>query len=388
MNPMPERRPTLALAANSAWNIANFRAGLIQGLQRAGWQVVALAARDEHVGRLESIGCRFVETPLRASGTHPAEDLRLLRRYREVLGELRPNVFMGYTIKPNIYGSIAAHRLGIPVVNNITGLGSALIGSRWLAWVARRLYRHALCRSHNVVFENEDDLNFFVGSGLARREQTRRMPSCGIDLRAFALAPLPPLGPGEAMRFLMVGRLLRDKGVVELVQAMRLLRQRGVAAECSLLGFLDVANPSAISRRQIDAWQAEGLVRYLGSSTDVRPHIAQAHCVVLPSYREGVPRALLEAAAMGRPLLATDVVGCRDAVDDGVNGLLVPARDAAALAHRMGWLATQSHDRLQAMGREGRAKIERQFDEQAVIEQYATLLSPLQTRHSQGTGRT
>lgn len=376
----PEHRGTLALAANAAWNIVNFRSGLIQGLQRAGWQVVALAPRDEHANRLEAMGCRFIDTPMSASGTHPADDLRLLRHYRNVLGELRPDVFMGYTIKPNIFGSLAAHRLGIPVINNITGLGSALIGTRWLAWVAHWLYRRALRRSYRVIFENEDDREFFVATGLARREQTCQMPSCGIDLEAFSLTPLPPLGLGEAMRFLMLGRLLRDKGVVELVEAMRVLRRRGVAAECGLLGFLDADNPTSISREQVSAWQAEGLVTYLGSSADVRPYIARAHCVVLPSYREGVPRALLEAASMGRPLLATNVVGCRDAVDDGINGLLVPARAIADLADRMIELAALGHTRLETMGRQGRAKIETEFDERTVIDRYTALLEPHRPR--------
>jgi len=248
VNSEPEHRGTLALAANAAWNIVNFRSGLIQGLQRAGWQVIALAPRDEHAGRLEAMGCRFIDTPMQAAGTNPADDLRLWRRYRALLRELRPDVFMGYTIKPNIYGSLAAHQLGIPVVNNITGLGSAFIGSHWLAWVARWLYRRALRRSYRVVFENADDQAYFVSAGLVRREQTRRMPSCGIDLQAFALAPLPPLGPGEAMRFLMVGRLLRDKGVVELVEAMRLLRQRGIPAECSTWAAAPTCGPPSQRR--------------------------------------------------------------------------------------------------------------------------------------------
>jgi glycosyltransferase involved in cell wall biosynthesis len=141
-----------------------------------------------------------------------------------------------------------------------------------------------------------------------------------------------------------------------------------------------VANPTAISRAQVSAWEAEGLVRYLGSSADVRPFIAQAHCVVLPSYREGVPRALLEAASMGRPLLATDVVGCRDAVDDGVNGMLAPARDAARLAAKMEQMARLEHSQLQSMGRSGRAKVESEFDERAVIDQYLALFAPLRKR--------
>lgn len=373
---MAEQRPVIALAANAAWNIVNFRSGLIRGLQQAGWDVVTLAPRDDYAQQLEALGCRFIDTPMRPSGTSPREDLRLLRRYRSALAALRPQVFMGYTIKPNIYGSLAAHRLGIPVVNNITGLGSAFIGRGWLAWVARWLYGRALRRSRHVVFENEDDRDFFVDAGLARRAQTDRIPSCGIELGRFVPTPLPARTADGGLRFLMVGRLLRDKGVAELVDAMRLLRRRGVAAQCELLGFLDADNPTAVGRAAIEAWQTEGLLRYLGSSGDVRPYIAQAHCVVLPSYREGVPRALLEAAAMARPLIATGVVGCRDAVDDGVNGLLCAPRDASDLADKMQRLTALPDAALQTMGREGRAKIEREFDEQSVIDRYAALLAP------------
>lgn len=370
----------IVLAINAAWNIANFRGGLIRGLQSDGWQVVAMAPRDAHVPRVEALGCRFVELPMHGSGTNPWLDLRLYRRFKAALATERPAAFLGYTIKPNVYGSLAAHSLGIPVINNIAGLGTAFIRSNWLTTVARLLYRSALRRSHRVLFQNEDDRRYFIDTGLVDPARTARVPGSGVDLEAFAPASLPVRAVGAPLRLLFIGRLLRDKGLVELAQAARLLKARGVSVDIALLGFLDAANRTAISRTEVDAWQAEGLLRYLGSTDDVRPHIADADAVVLPSYREGVPRTLLEAAAMGRPLIASNAVGCRDAVDDGVNGLLARVRDAEHLAAQIGRFVALDASARQAMGRASRAKVEREFDERLVVDTYRRLLREIAAR--------
>lgn len=369
----------VVLAINAAWNIANFRAGLVRGLQADGWQVVAMAPRDEHVPRVEALGCRFVEVPMRAAGTNPWHDWRLLRRYRTALAAERPDAFLGFTIKPNVWGSLAAQRLGIPVVNNIAGLGTAFVRRHWLTAVARLLYRCALRRSHAVLFQNEDDRRYFVDTGLVDAARAGRVPGSGVDLAHFAPLPLPA---GAPLRLLFVGRLLRDKGVRELAQAARLLKSRQVPVRVALLGFADTANRSAVSRAELQSWQDEGLVDWLGSADDVRPHIAAAHAVVLPSYREGVPRSLLEAAAMGRPVIASDAVGCRDAVDDGVSGLLARVGDAADLADQIARLAAMSDAARAAMGAAGRAKVEREFDERKVIDIYCRLLRAVGTSGS------
>ncbi|HSN31161.1 MAG TPA: glycosyltransferase family 4 protein, partial [Ideonella sp.] len=294
----------------------------MRGLQAEGWEVVCAAPQDGHVERVLALGCRYVALPMDSSGTHPLRDLELYRRYRALLAAERPQAFLGFTIKPNVWGSLAAHRLGIPVVNNIAGLGTAFVRHGWLTHVARVLYRRALGRSARVLFQNEEDRRYFVETGLVAATRAERIPGSGIDLRAFAAAPLPD-GAGPT-RFLFVGRLLRDKGVYELVEAARRLRARGIAAEFSLLGPVDAANRTALTRGEVEGWVDEGVVRWLGAADDVRPHLTAAHCVVLPSfYREGVPRTLLEAAAMGRPLITTDAIGCRDVVDDMVNGYLV-----------------------------------------------------------------
>lgn len=370
----------VVLAINSAWNVANFRGGLIRGLQADGWEVVAMAPRDAHVPRIEALGCRFVELPMHGSGTSPRQDLRLYRHFKTALAAERPVVFLGFTIKPNVFGSLAAQSLGIPVINNIAGLGTAFIRISWLTGIARILYRRALRQSHAVLFQNKDDQRYFIESGLVDSARSERVPGSGVDLFAFAPAPMPIRAPGEPLHLLFIGRLLRDKGLVELAQAARLLKSEGVKVEIDLLGFLEADNRSAIGRTELDRWQTEGLLHYLGSTDDVQPYIAAADAVVLPSYREGVPRTLLEAAAMGRPLIASDAVGCRDAVDDSVNGFIARTRDAADLARQIGRFAALEASARQAMGQASRSKVEREFDERLVVDTYRRLLRGIATR--------
>lgn len=367
----------LVLSINSAWNIVNFRAGLIKGLQKDGWEVVAMAPRDAYVSRVEALGCRFVELQMDGGGTNPLKDLRLYRQYKTLLAAERPDAFLAYTIKPNVFGSLAAQRLGIPVINNIAGLGTAFIRTSWLTAIARFLYRKALKKSFRVLFQNQDDLNYFLTSGLVLREQAERIPGSGVDLKSFSAQPMPAVDVNHPVRFLFVGRLLRDKGIVEYVEAARLLQAQGVPTKFDLLGFLDATNPTAISKEQLESWRKEGLVRYLGSTDDVRPFLTNAHCVVLPSYREGVPRTLLEAASMARPLIATHAVGCRDAVDDGINGFLVRPRDIKDLADKCRHFVSLSDSARTELGRNSRIKVEREFDENLVIDKYRSLLAEL-----------
>jgi glycosyltransferase involved in cell wall biosynthesis len=280
----------------------------------------------------------------------------------------RPDVFLSYTVKPNIYGSIAAHFFRVPVINNVAGLGVAFDANGWLNQLVKTLYRLVMVRSYKVFFQNSEDRKIFIDGGLVGEKISDQLPGSGVDLEKFSVAPMPF---GSAVRFLLIARMLWGKGVGEFVEAARLLRQRGIDAECCLLGFLDVNNPSAISRNQMDEWIAEDVVRYLGVSDNVREEIEKASCVVLPSfYREGTPRSLLEAAAMGRPIITTDNVGCRDVVDDGVNGFLCQPRDAEDLAEKMQRMIALSSAEREEMGRRGRAKIEREFDERIVVNKY------------------
>lgn len=359
----------IVIALNTAWNLVNFRAGLIRALVAEGYEVVAVAPNDAYASRLAELGCRFVALPMDNKGTHPGRDLLLFFRFLNLLRRERPDVFLGYTIKPNVYGSLAAHMLGIPVVNNIAGLGTAFIRNNWLTRLVRLLYKTAFSRSHHVFFQNNEDLQMFVERGLVPADKVSRLPGSGIDLGVFHYVPMSSL-ENRSFCFLLVARLLWDKGVGEYVEAARMVRRKYPATTFQLLGFLDVKNQTAVSSVQMDDWVNEGVVEYLGVADDVKPYLAAADCVVLPSYREGVPRSLLEAAAMGRPIVTTDAIGCRDAVDDGVNGLLCCVGDASDLAEKMQRIVEMSPIERELMGNAGRKKMEFEFDEKIVIDRY------------------
>lgn len=353
---------------NTAWNLVNFRSGLIKALVANGYDVIAVAPHDEYAAQLKILGCRYIPLPIDNKGTHPGRDLLLLTRSFRLLRAERPEIFLGFTVKPNVYGSLAAHALRIPVINNVAGLGTVFLKHGWLNKLVRSLYRIALSRSIKVFFQNNDDRLLFVSSGLVSGGVADQLPGSGIDLKKFTPSPL---STRPVVRFLLFARMRWDKGVGEYVEAARMLKKRGIRAEFCLLGFLDVQNPAAISRKQMDDWVAEGVVRYLGVSNNVREQISQADCVVLPSfYREGTPRTLLEAAAMARPIVTTDSVGCRDVVDDGINGFLCKPKNSSDLADKMARIVAMSPAERIAMGLRGRAKVEVEFDEQIVIKKY------------------
>ena len=362
------------IALNTAWNLVNFRAGLIQATVAAGYEVVTVAPQDDYAIRLTALGCRYVPLPMDNKGTHPGRDLLLLWRFFRLMRREKPDIYLGYTVKPNIYGSLAAHLLAVPVINNIAGLGSVFIKGGWLNWLVRSLYRVALSHSAKVFFQNRDDRALFVSGNLVSDAMTDLLPGSGIDLTRFIPLPLPNKKP---LRFLLIARMLWDKGVGEFVEAARILRKQGLDAEFCLLGFLDVQNPAAISRLQMNELVEEGVIRYLGVSDNVAEEIALADCVVLPSYREGIPRTLLEAAAMARPLVTTDSVGCRDVVDDGINGYLCQPRDATDLADKISEIIALSHAERTAMGLRGRKKMEQEFDEQIVINKYLRVIEEI-----------
>jgi glycosyltransferase involved in cell wall biosynthesis len=361
---------TVVISINASWNIYNFRRGLIRALQEAGYRVVALSPADAHAPRLAELGVEHVAIAVDSSGVSPLRDLALLLRYRRALRRIGADAFLGYTAKPNVYGSLAARSLGIPVVSNVSGLGTAFIRQGLLTRIVKSLYRLAFRGSATVFFQNPEDRDLFVEERIVAPHKAALLPGSGIDLSRFAPQEKPP---GD-FAFLLVARLLWDKGVGEYVEAARSLRATHPELRFRLLGFLDAANRTAVLRAEVERWVAEGVVDYLGAADDVRPFIAAADCVVLPSYREGLPRVLLEAAAMARPVIATDVPGCRHVVEEGINGFLCTVRDAASLADAMRRMAALAPERRTEMAAAGRARIEREFDERIVALRYLEAL--------------
>ena len=364
--------PLIALTANSLWNIVNFRSALIESFASMGYRVVVLAPEGAHAETLLQRGISLAPLRIDNKGQSPLRDIGLIRQYRRELRRLAPAALLSFTIKPNIYGSLAAASLGIPVINNISGLGTAFISGGWLEKLVELLYRAALRRSSTVFFQNRDDQALFVERGLISPGQAQLLNGSGVDLDAFTPRPT---GKQTGICYLLVGRLLWDKGVGEFVEAARIVRQTLPESRFQLLGAIGADNRTAVGRASVEGWVSEGLIDYLGELEDVRPCLAAADCVVLPSYREGLPRSLIEAAAMGRPAIATDVPGCRAAIDDQVTGYLCEPRSGAALAEAMIRFAKLDESARTTMGVKARAKAVREFDEKAVVAAYYSSLA-------------
>ncbi|TQP97414.1 glycosyltransferase family 4 protein [Vibrio cholerae] len=359
----------LLMVANTAWSVFNFRHSLIKELLSCGVELYVIAPEDKFSAKLSEMGCQVLDLPMQAKGVNPIADLglmlRLLRHYREI----KPDFIIHYTIKPNIYGSLAAKLAGIPSLAITTGLGYTFVNQNVVSQVAQQLYKFAFRYPQEVWFLNEDDRSVFLEHHLIEPDKAVLLHGEGVNLNHFVPSDKPQLD--ENVRFLLIARMLRDKGVCEFVEAARQIRQRYPNAIFQLLGDCSVLNPSVIGREEIALWEKEGIVEYLGTTDDVRPIIAQADCLVLPSYyREGIPRTLMEGAAMAKPIITTDNVGCRDVVLDGQTGYLCEVKNAKALAQRCEQFLTLSDSEKQAMGKAGRSFMEAKFDEKLVIKQY------------------
>ncbi len=360
----------ILLVSRCAWTLYNFRAGQIRALLDIGDKVVGGGAGgDGYEEKIRALGIPFHPLPVDRKGTRVLSDLFLIRALWRWYRRERPDIVHHFTIKPVIYGSIAARLAGVPwIVNTITGLGHVFIEERkGLRTVVEPLYRLALSCAHFNFFQNQDDFNLFQRRKLVRPTQAGLLAGSGVDLDHFSPYHLPENGSGNPFGvFLFMGRLLREKGIYEFVEAARRVKKEFPESRFQLLGGRDERNPTVIPRQDLEAWQVEGVISWLGETDDVRPFLARADVVVLPSYREGLSRSLLEAAAMEKPLIATDVPGCREVVENGRNGLLVPWKNSQALAEAMLWMI-RHRTSWAVMGRASREKVMASFDEKKVL---------------------
>lgn len=327
----------ILLIGSLAESLINFRGPLIRQMVSAGHEVMA-AAPDISAGlrvKLRALGVRSFSIKLRRTGFNPIMDLYTILMLYRLCRREKPDVFLAYTIKPVIYGSIAASWAGVPgIYSMITGLGYAFTShdrrGSWVRRLARQLYRVALKDNDKVFFQNPDDLSYFQSEHMIRKTgQDILINGSGVDLDYFRPAPMP-----AQCSFLLIARLIRDKGIEDYVRAARILRPKYPDACFRLVGWMD-SNPNSISSDELAVWKKERVIEYLGPLEDVRPAIRDCAVYVLPSYREGTPRTVLEAMAMARPVITTDAPGCRETVSDGVNGYLVPIQSPNALAEAM-----------------------------------------------------
>ncbi len=346
-------------------SLVNFRGALLAEMVRRGHEVIGCAAEDcpEVADQLAAMGVRYVPLHFKRAGLNPFSDLLLLFRLVKLLRRLRPDIVLAYTIKPVIYGSLACRLAGVQrCYSMITGLGYAFMGGvglrqRLVGKVAPLLYRVALAGNAGVFFQNRDDLALFANTGLLRaRHKALVINGSGVDTEYYRRAPLP----GGPVAFLLIARLLKDKGIAEYAAAALAIKQRYPDTLFRLVGPLD-PNPAAIGKDQIETWNRAGVIEYLGEARDVRQHLAACKVYVLPSYREGTPRTVLEAMATGRPVITTDAPGCRETVAHGENGFLVPVKDVGALVEAMERFITHP-EWIPRMGERGREIAEIKYD--------------------------
>ena len=315
--------------------VYNFRGDLVRAIIAKGCEVVVTGPDRTDVDKIEALGARFVEIPMNKTGTSISGDLRYRAALTKLMKAEKPDATLGYTIKPVVYGAMAAHAAGVKNVNGmITGGGYTFTAktakAKALGAIVRTLYRIGLGYTDHVIFQNPDDLQEFCGRGLVKKDKCSVVNGSGVNMERFSPAPMP-----ETPAFFMLSRLLKSKGVMEYLEAARMVKSEFPEAKFYLLGKYETSMQDAIPRETVEEFIRDGIVERFDETADVRPYYAKCSVYVLPSHREGTPRTVLEAMAMGRPILTTDTNGCRETVEDGVNGWLVPVGDAAALAEKM-----------------------------------------------------
>ena len=359
---MPESKTVLFLS-NHFITLYFFRRELIARLLQRGHRVVLSMPADEHNVFFRDQGCEIIETPMTRRGMNPVEDLKLLRQYKQILREVRPDVIFSYTAKPNIYGSLASAKLGYRQVCNITGMGSSLMKENLLAKTVRALYRGSIRKAYKVFFQNSGDRDYFVRYGIVK-DNWALIPGSGVNLESHPLTPMPDDGE---IRFLYVGRIMDIKGIDQFLDCARAIREKHPNTRFYLAGFVEQERFKPL----LAEYEKAGYVQYLGFRKDVDEWMRRCHCTILPSLGgEGVPNSVLESAATGRACIVSDIPGSRDTVDDGVTGYLFPAGDSEALIDRAERFLALTKEEREAMGLAGHEKAAREFDREIVIRAY------------------
>lgn len=356
------------ILANNSIGLYNFRFELVKEMIQEGFQVyftVPEPGDDEKVKLLKEVGAKFIHTPMNRRGINPIEDLKLINLYKEVIDNLKPDIVLTYTIKPNIYGNYIANKFRIPVIMNITGIGSSLSTGK-LKVIIKMLYKYAGSKSNTVFFQNQNNKHFFVSQGLVDESKTQLIPGSGVNIEKFK--PMEVIENGNTIRFLFIGRLMKEKGIEEYLEVAEELTMKYNNLEFQVLGLPEEDK----YKEQIE--NNNNVIRYLGTSHDVRNEINQVDCVINPSYHEGMSNVLLEGAAMGKPLLASNIPGCKEIIDHEENGLLFKSKSVESLKEAIIDFINLSDNERKIMGQKSRIKVEKEFDRDIVVSEYMKVI--------------
>jgi glycosyltransferase involved in cell wall biosynthesis len=365
----------ISIVYNTALYVYKFRMNLIKALQDQGHEVIVIAPRDEYVDQLEVAGIQFIDLPIAQYGMNPLTEIKGMVRLWKIFSKVKPDISLHYTIKPNIFGNLAARLAKVRVINNIAGGGRVFSSSgQVLKFIVKSLLRISLSKSSHVFFQNRDDFSDFDRMGLIDIQRASRIPGSGVDLTNFTVYDM-----GHTPVFLFVGRLLKEKGIEEFVDAATRLKEKGLVFEALIVGEHEERDDN-ISTTKLNSAIDQNIIEYVGAvSPDRIPELLErSTCVVLPStYGEGVPRSLLEASASGRPIITTNSRGCRDALEDGVTGIMIENRSSLELSEAMAKFIEMPREKWIEMGQAGRAKMETEFAEQIVLDSYLRKIESL-----------
>ena len=361
----------IILAANTAWYLYNFRLPLLSELLDRGCDVFALAPIDSYVEKLQHHNIRHLNISIARSGLNPFADINLLSQYIAIYRYLRPDVVQHFTVKPVIYGTLAARLCHIKFIfNMVPGMGYVFTGAgfkkSWIQRIVRILYKKTIHYSHHVFFQNKEDSDYFHKHDLVDTSKTSITPGTGVDTNKFRSSGTKEK---KGITFVLSARMIWDKGIGEYVEAARIIRQKYKHIHFWLLGPVDLQNPRGIKPDQLEQWNKDEIVQYMGMTDDIKSYLNKADVIVLPSYyREGIPLSLLEGAAMGMPIITTDSPGCREVVENGKNGYVVPIKDSDKLAAAMEQFILNPK-LIDQMGKESRKMAISRFDSRKIVKE-------------------
>ena len=353
----------ILILTNNIGGLHSFRKEVVKAMCDAGYKLYISTPDDNFkADYFRKIGCEIILTKFNRRGTNPFADFKLMQAYCKLIKQLRPVAVLTYTIKPNIYGGMAARLCRVPQLANVTGLGDAVENGGWMQKLTISLYKMGLGRAHRIFFQNASNREFGIRMGIADNSSVL-LPGSGVNLQHHTYQEYP--ADVRRIRFLYIGRLLKDKGAEELFEAAKAIKAKYPKTEFQIVG-----NVEGDYQKQLDELVADGTVRFLGSQSDVRPFIGAVECTIMPSYHEGMSNVNLESAANGRPVITTNVPGCKETVDDGKTGYLVESKSTKSLIDAVERFIALPYNQKVLMGQEGRRKVEREFDRQIVVNAY------------------
>lgn len=364
-------KKNILIVSNTTWSIFNFRKGLIQKLVSQGHQVTAISPPDQYVDRVKSLGCNYIPlVTLHQISKNPIRDLFLYRELKQIFRLINPDLIFLFTPKANIYGGMAAGKLGLDFINTINGLGYTFQTNSILSFLVKKLYRIGLKNSTKVFFQNKDDKAFFIKKKIIKENKTELVPGSGVNTAEF----VPVENKSANFTFLLCARLLIEKGVIEYLNAAEILKKKYSNVAFKLIGK-KVKHPSAVDESIINQYHNEGVINYIGETDEINRELSNVHVLVNPSsYLEGIPKISLEALSKGLPIITTDSVGCKETVDHMENGIIISMKDSSSLVKAMEFMINCSKEKLQEMGNKSRLKALNEFDERMVINHYLSYL--------------